>query len=96
MPVINTDPNKGAGGVMGTTGRAYGIAVEFVVYIGVCAGLGWLVDRYVIGGGQTGLIVGGAFGLVGATIRIVRAMGRLANTPSKPVVPPGDRVDRPR
>lgn len=89
MPVINIDPNKGFDGGVASTGRAYGIAIEFVVYIGVCAGIGWLVDRYVVGSAQTWTIVGLAFGLIGATIRIMKAVGKMTSGPKKPGPPAG-------
>lgn len=58
-------------------GQAYGIAFEFGVYLIVCAGAGWLVDRYVAGGGKTWTVVGAVFGLIGGGVRIVRAAQKM-------------------
>jgi F0F1-type ATP synthase assembly protein I len=59
--------------------RAYALAIEFIVYVGVCGGLGYLVDTYAVGKGQTWTVVGMAFGLLGAMIRLVRASKSLMN-----------------
>jgi F0F1-type ATP synthase assembly protein I len=50
----------------------YALATEFLVYLGVCAALGWAVDRYVVGGGQVWTVVGAALGLIGGVYRMIR------------------------
>ncbi len=68
---------KGVQTPMSGISLAYALAIEFVVYIGVCAGLGYLIDRFAAGGGVTWTVVGAVFGLVGAVIRLMRASAKL-------------------
>lgn len=72
---------KGDGGVnMAGMSRAYGLAIEFVVYIVVCAGIGWAVDRFVVGGGQTWTVVGAGFGLFGAGYRAFKVSQQMSDS----------------
>lgn len=72
-PVTPKDQGVNMAGVS----RAYGLAIEFIVYILVCGGLGHLADRYVVGSGQLWTVVGAAFGLIGAGFRAYRVAGQL-------------------
>lgn len=64
------ESSKGSG--LSGLSAGYALATEFLVYLGVCAAVGWAVDRYVVGGGQVWTVVGAAFGLMGGVYRMIR------------------------
>lgn len=76
-----------SGSALSPMGKAYGIAFEFGVYLIVCAGVGWLADRYLVGSGQTWTVTGALFGMLGGGIRTVRATLRLYKEMDQPSPP---------
>lgn len=68
--VEKAEASKGSG--LSGLSAGYALATEFLVYVGVCAALGWAVDRYVVGGGQVWTVVGAAFGLAGGVYRMIK------------------------
>lgn len=80
-------PERGATGSGRAGPRSFGggtlwevstLGLEFVVYLGVALGLGWLLDFWL--GTTPGFILGGAaLGLLGGSWRFTRAALRAAN-----------------
>lgn len=61
---------------MAQLGKAWGLALEFIVSILLFAGIGWGLDTWL--GTEPWLILGGlAFGLIGGVYRLVRQAGAL-------------------
>lgn len=78
LPVFPEIPKREAkpetskeSGISGLS-AGYALATEFLVYLGVCAAVGWAVDRYVVGSGQVWTVVGAAFGLMGGVYRMIK------------------------
>lgn len=62
--------------------KGYALAIEFMVFMIVCGGAGYVVDRYVVQGGQTWTVVGTVCGLIGGCIRAYRTMKTLSDDDS--------------
>lgn len=56
---------------------AYGVALEFATYLGVCTAAGWAADTYLVGSGRRWTIFGAIFGLIGGGYRTWRGAKKL-------------------
>lgn len=56
----------------------YGVATEFIVFILLFTGIGWVVDRYA-GTGQIGVTVGSLLGIVLGGWRLIRGATQAVN-----------------